>query len=182
MNKIITNSEKETFEFAKDLAQTLKGGETLCLVGDLGCGKTAFTKGLASGLGVEQIVTSPTFVLMKIYPINSDHINKIVHIDAYRLLNGSDLEAIGASDYINDKSCVTVIEWADRVYPVKLLDRYIKLNNQKDKFIKSITLEELEIFNRVKDIWPKNCLQINFKNLEGDNREIEVYPVKRPTV
>lgn len=182
MTKIYTsNSELETQELAQKLAKTLKGGETLCLIGDLGSGKTAFTKGLASGLGVEKIVTSPTFVLMKIYPINSGPINKLAHIDAYRLLNGSDLEAIGVSDYINNSSGVTVIEWADRVYPVKLLDRYIKLNNQKDKFIKSITLEELEIFNRVRDIWPQNFIEINFKTLEGDKREIEVYPIKQST-
>lgn len=179
--KKITHSEQETYQLAKDFSTQLKGGETLCLIGDLGAGKTAFTKGLASGLGVEKIVTSPTFVLMKNYPAKLNNIDKLAHIDAYRLSNGSDLEAIGVSDYINDENCVTVIEWADRVYPVKLLNRYIKLNNQQDKFIKSITSEELEIFNRVRDMWPKNCVEIHFKTLEGDEREIEIYPVKQPT-
>jgi len=174
MNKIITNSEKETYQFAKDFSAKLKGGETLCLIGDLGAGKTAFTKGLASGLGVEKIITSPTFVLMKNYLANFGHIDKLAHIDAYRLSNGKDLEVIGASDYINDKNCVTVIEWADRVYPVKLLDKYIKLNCHLEKFIENLTSEELEIFNRVRDIWPKDCLEINFKSLEGDEREIEI--------
>ncbi len=172
--KQITHSELETFNLAKEFATTLKGGETICLIGDLGAGKTAFSKGLASGLGVEKIVTSPTFVLMKNYVANSGHINKVAHIDAYRLTGAEDLEAIGALDYMNDNTCVTIIEWADRVYPVKLLDRYIKFNNQKDKFIKSLTPEELEIFNRVKDIWPAGCIEIYFKTLTGDDREIEI--------
>ena len=118
MNKIITNSEKETFEFAKDLAQTLKGGETLCLTGDLGSGKTAFTKGLAKGLGVADMITSPTFVLMKNYDVETGHapsLRKLVHIDAYRLLSDKDLEAIGINDYLNNPLYITVIEWADRV-------------------------------------------------------------------
>lgn len=177
MNKIITNSEQETYKLAKDFSANLKGGETLCLIGELGSGKTAFTKGLASGLRVEKIITSPTFVLMKNYSVETRHapsLRKLAHIDAYRLESGRDLEAIGAGDYINDDSCVTVIEWADRVYPVKLLDKYIKFHSQKDKFIKSLTVEELEIFNGVKDIWPENCIEINFKTLEGDEREIEI--------
>lgn len=114
--KIITNSEKETIRFASKFAGSLKGGEVLCLVGDLGSGKTAFTKGLAKGLGVKNIITSPTFVLMKNYNIvGKKAIKRVAHIDAYRLSDGGDLEAIGATDFFDDKNCVTVIEWADRV-------------------------------------------------------------------
>jgi len=109
-----THSEKETYDFAKNFAAKLKGGEVLCLVGDLGAGKTAFTKGLAAGLGVKGIVTSPTFVLMKIYKANHK-IKELAHIDAYRLKDGSELVNIGAEEYFGDKECVTVIEWADRV-------------------------------------------------------------------
>ncbi|MFA6421827.1 MAG: tRNA (adenosine(37)-N6)-threonylcarbamoyltransferase complex ATPase subunit type 1 TsaE [Candidatus Buchananbacteria bacterium] len=111
----ITSSEQKTFEFAKTFAKRLKGGEVLCLIGDLGAGKTAFTKGLASGLDVKNIITSPTFVLMKVYSVHHDAIKKLAHIDAYRINSGEDLEAIGIDDYFNDKNCVTVIEWADRV-------------------------------------------------------------------
>lgn len=134
-----TRSEKETYYFAKEFAAKLKGGEVLCLVGDLGAGKTAFVKGLAAGLGVKGIVTSPTFVLMKIYKANN-HIKELAHIDAYRLKDGQELINIGAEEYFKDKECVTVIEWADRV----------------------------------KDIWPKECIQIYFKIGKGDNRVIEI--------
>ena len=106
--KIITNSEKETFEFAREFAMQLSGGETICMTGTLGAGKTAFSKGIADGLGVDKIVTSPTFVLMKNYTARHGAIDKFAHIDAYRLSGTQDLEAIGATDYIDDKNCITV--------------------------------------------------------------------------
>lgn len=111
---IITCSEKETFSLAQKFAKILHGGETLLLIGDLGSGKTAFTKGIAKGLGVNKTVTSPTFVLMKNYKTKSK-ISEFVHIDAYRLNSGKELEDIGVREYFKDENCVTVIEWADRV-------------------------------------------------------------------
>jgi tRNA threonylcarbamoyladenosine biosynthesis protein TsaE len=123
--KYISKSEQETRAIAKKVAAELKGGETLCLIGDLGAGKTAFTKGLARALGVKQIITSPTFVLMKNYKTTGQRsIKQLTHIDAYRLSEGRELEAIGALEYFNGKDCVTVIEWADRVrdaWPKKII-------------------------------------------------------------
>ncbi|MFA6227681.1 MAG: tRNA (adenosine(37)-N6)-threonylcarbamoyltransferase complex ATPase subunit type 1 TsaE [Patescibacteria group bacterium] len=143
--KFISKSEKETYNFAKKLSKQLQGGEVFCLIGDLGAGKTAFTKGLAGGLGIKGIITSPTFVLMKNYKIESrqpakSEIRQLVHIDAYRLIDGEQLAAIGALDYLSDPDCVTVIEWADRV----------------------------------RDIWPKKIIRIEFKILKGDEREIKI--------
>ncbi len=130
--KYITNSEKDTFKLAEKFASKLKGGEVLCLVGDLGAGKTAFTKGLAKGLGVKNIITSPTFVLMKVYDTSKNKcgIKKLAHIDAYRLSGGVALEEIGVTDYFNDKNCITVIEWADRVkdlWPQNALEINLKI-------------------------------------------------------
>jgi len=116
--RIVTKSEIDTFEVAKLFADRLNGGEVICLIGDLGAGKTAFTKGLAQGLGIKNIITSPTFVLMKVYETKKTKIKKLitlVHIDAYRLNNGEQLLEIGAEDYLADPNCITVIEWADRV-------------------------------------------------------------------
>lgn len=145
--KSISNSVKDTYNLAKKMAAELHGGEVLCLIGDLGAGKTAFTKGLAAGLGVTNTITSPTFVLMKVYE-SLKHKNiktrkqklNLAHIDAYRLNNGEQLVEIGASDYFGDPGCVTVIEWADRV----------------------------------KNIWPKKVIKIEFKILKGDKREIKI--------
>lgn len=112
--KIITKNEKETFAFAKKFAHSLQGGEIIGLTGNLGAGKTVFTKGLAAGLGIKDMVNSPTFVLMKVYKAGGK-IKNLVHIDSYRLRNLDDLIAIGAQDYFNRADTITVIEWIDRI-------------------------------------------------------------------
>ena len=94
--QITTNNEQATFDFAKDFAGKLKGGEIIGLIGELGAGKTVFAKGLAAGLGIKEIITSPTFVLMKIYPVtNKKNIKQLVHVDAYRVARGEELTGIG---------------------------------------------------------------------------------------
>ncbi|MFA6526229.1 MAG: tRNA (adenosine(37)-N6)-threonylcarbamoyltransferase complex ATPase subunit type 1 TsaE [Candidatus Buchananbacteria bacterium] len=143
--KYSSKSEKDTYNLAKKFAAKLHGGEVLCLIGDLGAGKTAFTKGIAAGLGISNTITSPTFVLMKNYEVKSQKFVKskvkyLVHIDAYRLDNGEQLVDIGVLDYFKDHNCITVIEWADRV----------------------------------KDIWPDKVIKIEFKILKGDKREIRI--------
>jgi len=114
--QIITKSEKETFDFAKKYAQELKGGEVIGLIGDLGAGKTVFAKGLAAGLGIKDTITSPTFVLMKIYQTGGrKNIKTLCHIDAYRVKSAQDILAIGAEEYFNRPDTVSMIEWADKV-------------------------------------------------------------------
>ena len=154
MKHIITSSAKQTFNFAKKFACRLKSGEVIGLVGELGAGKTIFVKGLATGLGIKKNITSPTFVIMKIYPVklprpwrdsNSagfNRVNKIpkiktlnlkskilnlIHIDAYRLKSAKDILAIGAQEYLGQISAITVIEWADRVK--KILPKNTKFVN-----------------------------------------------------
>src|SRR3989344_3127668 len=113
--KHLTTSEKQTFNLGKKIAKTLKGGEVLALSGDLGAGKTVLTKGLAAGLGVKGIVNSPTFVLMKIHPLQATSYKlqdkKLVHIDCYRLTKPQELTNIGASEYFNQLGTIVVIEW-----------------------------------------------------------------------
>lgn len=119
-----TLSEKQTFNLGLKFAKTLRGGEVIGLIGDLGAGKTVFIKGLSLGLGIKKIVTSPTFVLMKIYKTNKhesktnlreSQIQWLCHIDAYRLKFGQDLVDIGIKDYLGKPDIITVIEWAERV-------------------------------------------------------------------
>lgn len=130
--KKITNNEKETIKFGKELAQKLKGGEVFLLIGDLGAGKTTFAKGVASGLGIKKTVNSPTFVLMKVYEVKStkNRIKKLVHIDTYRGLDIFDLGNIGALDYFGDKGSVCLIEWGES------LEQYLK--KKKIKFTKML--------------------------------------------
>ena len=110
--KIITNSPKETIEFAKGLAATLKSGTVLCLEGQLGSGKTTFIQGLAEGLGLKRPdqVKSPTFVLMHIYKAKMP----LYHFDCYRLDSLEELENIGFTDFVNDPHAISCVEWAEK--------------------------------------------------------------------
>ena len=115
MPTIITKSELETQKLAAKIAKGLRGGEVLALNGDLGSGKTAFTKGIAKFFDIDKPVTSPTFVLMKNYQTKHPKIKTLVHVDTYRLANSQELIGIDMLDYFEEPSTVCVLEWADKV-------------------------------------------------------------------
>ena len=103
---LLTHNKEETMALAKGLADKLPDGMTLTFTGDLGAGKTTFVRGLAEGLGITEIVQSPTFNIMKIY-LNGKR--PLIHIDAYRL---ADIDTdIGLDEYIGYETGITVIEW-----------------------------------------------------------------------
>jgi tRNA threonylcarbamoyladenosine biosynthesis protein TsaE len=132
-------SEKQTFNFAKKFSKNLIGGEVFGLIGNLGAGKTIFTKGLAQGLKIKKNITSPTFVLMKVYPVKSPTIKFLVHIDAYRIKSTKDLIAIGADEYFNRPDAITIIEWADKIKKIlPKKTKFIKINLQKNNSRKII--------------------------------------------
>ena len=109
--EITTQSHSQTEEVAAMLATLLVGGETIALRGDLGAGKTCFTRGLASGLGCdERQVSSPTFIVLQRY--RGARID-LVHVDAYRLSNPEQLRDSGLELGAHD--CVAAIEWSERV-------------------------------------------------------------------
>ena len=94
--------------------------KVVALSGDLGAGKTTLTQELAKLLGVKENVVSPTFIIMKIYKINSDslyysHFKKLIHIDAYRLDSHLELLKIGRQKLQDDKDNLIIIEWPERV-------------------------------------------------------------------
>jgi len=105
-NKFIANSPAETIAFAKKLGSGLVPGSILTLEGDLAAGKTTFTKGLALGLGVDDVIDSPTFAIVKEYDGAS---MPLFHMDVYRLDGDFDIEFI--LEYF-DRGGVCVIEWA----------------------------------------------------------------------
>lgn len=120
--KIVTRSTQETDAVAIDLAHTLKKvkqkdhATVLALKGDLGAGKTALTKALARALGVKKDVTSPTFVLEKIYPLpSSAPFSQLIHIDAYRLDGAHQLSSLRWEEVIADEKNLVVLEWPERV-------------------------------------------------------------------
>ena len=135
MLKIITKSEEATQVFAKKYAETIGGGDVIGLIGDLGAGKTVFTRGLAEAFGIKRSVNSPTFTLMKVYkiPKKESSIKHLVHIDAYRLKNAQELSSIGAEEYFGRVDTVTIIEWADKIKKIlPKKTRFIKLKHDKD--------------------------------------------------
>lgn len=110
--EFISESEQQTIELANEFAKTLKGGEVILLNGELGAGKTTFSKGLAKGLGIEETITSPTFTLLNIY--ESGRL-KLYHFDMYRLAEESDLD-YGFDEYYGEKGSVCLIEWSKGKY------------------------------------------------------------------
>lgn len=102
-----SKSVQETLALGKSFAENLTKGCVIVLSGDLGVGKTAFTKGLALGLGIEDTITSPTFTLLKEYEGRLE----LKHIDAYRL-EGVDSDALGLYDLMSDQA-VVVLEWGE---------------------------------------------------------------------
>jgi len=113
-----TNScQEETINLGKNISKKLSGGEIILLSGDLGAGKTTFVKGLAEGIGVDDVITSPTFALMNVYEVANSKlgIKNLVHIDTYRMENEDNLVEIGIEDYLGDPKTVCVIEWPEKV-------------------------------------------------------------------
>ena len=108
-NKITTYSEKETIEIAQNLESEKFPNMVICLEGDLGSGKTVFTKGFAQALGIDETVTSPTFNIIKEYP-NGEL--PLYHMDVYRL--DGKVDDLGIEDYYT-RGGVTIIEWSDMI-------------------------------------------------------------------
>ena len=107
---IITNSENETVAAGENLGRTLEPGAVVALHGELGAGKTAFTRGLAIGLGITTSVSSPTFTIVNEYPGSIP----LFHFDMYRLDSENELFDIGWDDYI-ERGGVCAVEWSEKV-------------------------------------------------------------------
>ena len=109
--EFITNSERETEELGVRLAERLEPGNVVAFTGDLGAGKTAFTRGLARGLGITDRVTSPTFTIVNEYEGGR---LPLFHFDLYRLSSSDELFDIGWEDYL---ACggVCAVEWSENV-------------------------------------------------------------------
>ena len=105
-----SRSEAESFQLARRLGEKAEKGEIYCLEGELGTGKTVFAKGFARGLGIEEIVDSPTFTIVKEYRGRE----KLYHFDVYRIEDIEELQEIGFSEMISGDA-VCLIEWASQI-------------------------------------------------------------------
>lgn len=146
VNKIFTTkSAEETRDLGKKIATSLKGGEVLCLYGNLGAGKTTFTQGLAEGLGIKKKITSPTFILMRQYLTRNTSTRNtltLFHLDCYRLTGVKDAACLGLEEIFNDPHNIICIEWAERIknlLPPKRTDIFFKNTGEDKREIKIIT-------------------------------------------
>jgi len=128
MKSIITKNEKETIHEGEKLGSMLEAGAVVALHGELGAGKTAFTRGIAAGLGINASVSSPTFTIVNEYPGNPP----LFHFDMYRLEDENELFDIGWDDY-QDRGGICVVEWSEKVpgaFPGETI--FIKIENLGD--------------------------------------------------
>tara|TARA_Y100000816_G_C25983733_1_gene513736 strand:- start:342 stop:773 length:432 start_codon:yes stop_codon:yes gene_type:complete len=138
----ISNSEKDTFHFASNLAQSIKVGSVIALLGNLGSGKTTFAKGFAMGLNITENVGSPTFKIISEY-VGNPH--NLYHIDSYRLEDENDFLKIGGEEFLNQKRGVTLIEWASLIKGILPSDTiFIYFKRLSKKNTRQIRIEGLE--------------------------------------
>lgn len=132
--KFISREPQQTLEFAKRLAAMLQPGDVIALEGDLGAGKTTFTKGLAEGLGIKRTVNSPTFTIIKEYQGTMP----LYHMDVYRVKDS--FEDLGFDEYFEGNG-VTVVEWAHLIreqLPDGILTIYLY---HRDEHTRELVLE-----------------------------------------
>ncbi len=115
--KFYSSSREQTEAFAKEYAKTLSAGDILLLDGDMGAGKTVFSKGIAKGLGITEEVTSPTYAYM------NDYDGRLFHYDCYRIESVQQAEHLGLADYFA-LGGICLIEWAQNIAP--LLPKRVK--------------------------------------------------------
>jgi tRNA threonylcarbamoyladenosine biosynthesis protein TsaE len=146
----VSHSSKNTWELAKSLASKLYAGDVISLSGDLGAGKTVFTKGLAAGLGIKEPVTSPTFTIVKEYEGRLS----LYHFDVYRLDNPLELDELGVDEYFYSKG-VSVVEWGDKVAEL-IPDNHleVKIIRLVDDEFRRIEIEAVgEFWNERVEAW-----------------------------
>ena len=145
MKNIISHSEEETAEFAAKFAETISPPRIIALHGSLGAGKTVFARGFARGLGITDLIPSPTFTIVQEYEINSEDAKGkrwLFHMDLYRIADSSAALAFGIDEYLYDDNAVKLIEWSERItdlLPETTLDVYL---NHVDETSREIKLDQ----------------------------------------
>lgn len=125
--KNLEETQKIAEGFVKKIFPKENGATIVGLYGELGAGKTSFTQGVAKALGISENIVSPTFVIMKSYPLHlTSYFLRLFHIDAYRLEHSSELLALGWQEIISDPKNLILIEWPEKVSDI--MSEHIKIN------------------------------------------------------
>ena len=137
--EIIAKSTKETEELAAKLAKRLTSGAVIALYGELGSGKTTFTRYFCEALGFESRVQSPTFVIVRRYKdANHKTLQRIHHLDLYRLKDRSELLDLDLDQFFGDKNALTIIEWpeiAEDAFPAHAVRIKFEVLSNEDRKI-----------------------------------------------
>ena len=135
-------SEADTFALGIKIGSEARPGQVYTLIGDLGVGKTAFTKGVARGLGIEEMISSPTFTIVQVY---EEGRLPFYHFDVYRIADIEEMDEIGFEDYIYSEG-VSMIEWAnviEEILPSFYQQITIEKNPEKGFDYRKITIERI---------------------------------------
>ena len=111
--EFITSSEEETENIGKKLAMSLSKGDSVLLRGNLGAGKTVFSRGFARGLGITEPVSSPTYTIVQEYELPAG--GRLYHLDLYRISGVNAALAFGVDEFLDDPNGISLIEWPDRI-------------------------------------------------------------------
>lgn len=139
---IESNSADETFALGKRIGEMAAPGEVYTLIGDLGVGKTVFTQGVAVGLGIEDIVNSPTFTIVQVY---EEGRLPFYHFDVYRIGDSEEMFEVGYEEYVYGDG-VSLIEWAnliDDILPKRFKQVTIEKDLERGFDYRRITIEEI---------------------------------------
>ena len=136
--EFVTNSPEETEELGERLGRALSPGDVVAFTGDLGAGKTAFTRGIARGLGIGDRVTSPTFAIVNEYEGGR---LPLFHFDMYRLGSADELFDIGWEDYLR-RGAVCAVEWSEKVEDAFFGDEIVLRIEKLGDSERKITIEE----------------------------------------
>lgn len=139
MIKIKTKSPEETEKIGYNIGKALKGSEIICMIGDLGAGKTTMTKSLAAGLDIEDYITSPTFTIVNEYAGRL----KLYHFDVYRIGDVEEMYDLGYEEYFYSDG-VCIIEWSNLIEEILPKERLIiEINRGQDEDIREITIKPI---------------------------------------
>ena len=142
----ITNSEQDTFKIGQAMGQEALAGQVYALTGDLGVGKTVFAKGFAEGLGISDVVNSPTFTIMQIY---EEGRLPLYHFDVYRIEEPEEMDEIGFDEYLRGNG-VCLVEWADQL-PELMPEDTIWIRISKD-LAQGTSYRVIETFESAKEL------------------------------
>ena len=115
-----SSSSEETFNFAKKFAQSIDYGSIILLKGDLGSGKTTFSKGFSKGLGFDDVILSPTYPILNEYNSND---KSLYHFDLYRLKSMVEFLEIGGLEYLNSHKAITLVEWPELIENIDMVNK-----------------------------------------------------------